>query len=79
MSLFSFVKLIGYHSTYIITVSFVNYWQYALLHRFGITQSTPAEEDEKKKARLSKFGSSSTVDLLEEEKKKARAIRYVLN
>ncbi|PWA63646.1 serine/threonine-protein kinase PBS1 [Artemisia annua] len=44
--------------------------------RFGITQSTPAEEDAKKKARLSKFGSASTADPLEEEKKKARALRF---
>lgn len=53
---------------------------YALLLRFGITQSTPSEEDDKKKARLSRFGSakSSTVDPLEEEKKKARALRYLL-
>ncbi|PWA51244.1 Density-regulated protein DRP1 [Artemisia annua] len=40
------------------------------IERFGITQSTHAEEDEKKNARLSKFGSSSTGDPLEEEKRK---------
>ncbi|GJW82838.1 hypothetical protein Tco_0155983 [Tanacetum coccineum] len=44
--------------------------------KFGITQSTPAEGDEKKKARLFKFGSASTPDPLEEEKKKARALRF---
>ena len=42
--------------------------------RFGL--SVPADEEAKKKARVTRFGSDVKVDSLEEEKRKARAIRF---
>ncbi|GKD11818.1 hypothetical protein Tco_1196225 [Tanacetum coccineum] len=48
----------------------------ARAERFGITKSTPADEDEKKKARLARFASAANADTQEEQKKKARALRF---
>lgn len=46
--------------------------------RFGLAQSVPADEEAKKKARLSRFGAVPAVpkaNAQEEDKKKARALR----
>lgn len=43
--------------------------------RFGSVQSVSADEEAKKKARLSRFTAVAPVDPLEEEKKKARTLR----
>lgn len=48
-----------------------------LIYRFGLEQSVPAAEEEKKKARLARFAPASKIDPAEEDKKKARALRFV--
>ncbi|XP_057983095.1 protein MODIFIER OF SNC1 11 [Malania oleifera] len=49
----------------------------ARAERFGLpVQSTPADEEAKKKARLARFAPASKTDSMEEDKRKARAIRF---
>lgn len=50
---------------------------FQLFLRFGLVQSTSADEEAKKKARLARFAPASKPDSVEEDKRKARAIRFV--
>ena len=46
-----------------------------LLNRFGLALRSSADDEEKKKARLSRFGVDVKYASLEDDKKKARAAR----